>query len=82
MEKNRVTINEEKTKYMVITKNNRRVGHLDIDVYKFERVDNFKYLGVDINKDTISHKEINIRLVAANRYYFGLVPLFKSKILS
>jgi hypothetical protein len=32
-----------------MTKNNSRVGHSDIDDYKFEKVDNFKYLGVDIN---------------------------------
>uniref|UniRef100_A0A2S2QB36 Reverse transcriptase domain-containing protein n=1 Tax=Sipha flava TaxID=143950 RepID=A0A2S2QB36_9HEMI len=74
-----LTINEDKTKYMVITRNNSRSGHLDIDDYKFERVDNFKKLGVDINKEANSHNEINIRLAAANRCYFGLVPLFKSK---
>jgi hypothetical protein len=67
---------------MVITRNNSRSGHLDIDDYKFERVDNFKKLGVDINKEANSHNEINIRLAAANRCYFGLVPLFKLKILS
>jgi len=58
------------------------VGHLDVGDYKFERVDNFKYLGVDINKDANSHEEINLRLAAANRCYFGLVSLFKSNILS
>ena len=77
-----LTINEDKTKYMVVTRNNHRIGHLDIGNYKFERVDNFKYLGVDINKDANSHEEIKLRLTAANRCYFGLVPLFKSKILS
>lgn len=72
----------DKTKYMVITRSNNRVRHLDIDDYRFEAVDNFKYLGGDINKDSNSHNEINIRLAAANRCFFGLVPLFKSKILS
>lgn len=66
---------------MVITRNNSRAGHLNIDDYKFERVDDFKYLGVDINTDAKSHNKINIRLVVANKCYFGLVPLFKSKIL-
>lgn len=47
------------------------------DDYKFERVDNFKNLGVDINKDANSHNEINIRSAVANRFFFGLVPLFK-----
>ncbi|KAF0768825.1 Uncharacterized protein FWK35_00009268 [Aphis craccivora] len=63
---------------MVITINNSKAGHLAIDEYKFERVDNFKYLVVDINKDADSHIEINIRVAAANRCYFRLVPLFKS----
>jgi len=67
---------------MIVTRNNYRVGHLDIGDYKFERVDNFKYLGMDINKNANSHEEINVRLAAENRCYFGLVPLFKLKILS
>lgn len=67
---------------MIITRSNRRVGDLDIDDYRFESVDNFKYVGVDINKGANSHNDINIRLAAANRCYFGLIPLFKSKILS
>lgn len=49
-------INEDKTKCMVLTKNIYRVGHLDIDNYKFERVNNFKYLGVNINKDAAMKK--------------------------
>jgi hypothetical protein len=76
-----LTINEDNTKYMGITRYNNKVGHLDIYLYDyiFERMDNFKYLGVDINKDTNSHKEINIRLATANKCYFELVPLLKIK---
>lgn len=47
---------------MVITRNNSKVKNLDINDYKFEIVNNFKYLGVDINKDVNSHNEINILL--------------------
>jgi hypothetical protein len=57
-----LTINESKTKCMVVTRNNHRMGHLDIKENKFERVDSFKYLGVDINKDANSYKEIKLRL--------------------
>jgi len=53
-----LTINEHKTKYLVVTRNIFRVGHLNIGDNKFERVVNFKYLGVDNNKDANSH-EIN-----------------------
>lgn len=66
-----LTINVDKTKYIIITRSNNRVGHLDIDDYRFEVVDNLKYFGVDIKKDANSHNEINIRLAAANRCFFG-----------
>jgi len=52
-----------------------------VNNYNFERVANFKYLGVNINENADSHKEIRLRLVAVNKFYFGLVPLFKSKIM-
>ena len=55
---------------------------LEVNNYNFERVANFKYLGVNIHVNADSHGEIRLRLVAANKCYFGLVPLFKSKIIS
>jgi hypothetical protein len=80
----RLTINEDKTKYMVITRNNSRSGHLDIVDYKFEREDNFKYLGVYINQDANSHNEINIRLArqtdAILDWYLFLNQSFFTKI--
>jgi len=48
----------------------------------FEKVPNFKYLGVDVNESANSHEEINHRIIAGNKCYFSLVPLFKSKLLS
>jgi len=45
-------------------------------------VANFKYLGVNINENADSHEEIRLRLTAANKSYFGLVSLIKSKMLS
>jgi len=48
-------INEEKTKYMVVERKNslkkNKIGHLKIKNYKFERVENFKYLGVILNEN-------------------------------
>lgn len=35
---------------MDITRNNIRLGHLNIVEYKIEGMDNLKYLRVDINK--------------------------------
>lgn len=64
-------MNGDKTKYMVVTRNNCRVGFLDIEDYKFKSVDNFKYLGVDINENSNNREEIKIRLAAVNKRYFG-----------
>ena len=47
-------INQEKTKYMIVERKNtlrQKIGHLKIKNYKFERVENFKYLGVILHED-------------------------------
>ena len=47
-------INQEKTKYMIVERKNslkKKIGHWKIKKYKFERVENFKYLGVILNED-------------------------------
>ncbi|KAL4098105.1 hypothetical protein QTP88_022774 [Uroleucon formosanum] len=75
-------INEEKTKYMIVTRYNHEIRHMKVNNYNFERVANFKYLGVNINENADSHEEIRLRLIAANKCYFGLVPLLKSKLIS
>jgi hypothetical protein len=49
-------INQEKTKYIIVeSKNNlkkNKMGHLKMKNYKFERVENFKNLGVILNADS------------------------------
>jgi len=46
----RLQINQEKTKYMIVERKDslkkNKIGYLKIRNYKFERVENFKYLGV------------------------------------
>jgi len=50
-------INQEKTKYMTVERKHslkkNKIGHLKIN-YKFERVENFKYLEVILNKVTVT----------------------------
>ncbi|XP_025423531.1 uncharacterized protein LOC112692922 [Sipha flava] len=53
-----------------------------IDDYKFERVQSFKYLGAEINESANSYEEVKKRITAANRCYYSLMPLFKSRLLS
>jgi len=67
-------INEGKTKYMVVTTGNQidQDRSLEIENYCFEKVESFKYLGVDINSRNNYHEDIKLRIKAGNRCYFAL----------
>lgn len=50
--------------------------------YEFERVNTFKYLGSTVTQlNDITH-EIKHRLMAANRAYYALLKLLRSRVLS
>jgi len=54
-------INEERTKYMINTRNKVRFKnekHLQVYNYEFERVGEFKYLGSMITEDSDNNTEI------------------------
>lgn len=51
-------------------------------LYKFEREDEFKYLGSTVTHSNDISYEIKQRLMAANRAYFALRKLLCSRILS
>jgi len=53
-----LNINEAKTKYMILSRQIHKTNHLKIEDYKFERVRNFKYLGVDINENVKRGKTV------------------------
>ena len=57
MEKIGLKINETKTKYMIVSRQNHETDSLKVNEYTFEKVGHFKYLGADINKDTNNHEE-------------------------
>ncbi|KAL4084416.1 hypothetical protein QTP88_028238 [Uroleucon formosanum] len=75
-------INEDKTKYMIMTRRLINKQNLNIGQYTFEQLDNFIYLGVNINANNNMQNEINLRLAAANRSYFAMNKMFKSRLLS
>jgi len=78
-------INEEKTKYMINTRNKvrfRNEKHLHIYNYEFERVGEFKYLGSMITENIDNNTEIKARIMAGNRSYYSVLPLLKSKAVS
>jgi hypothetical protein len=58
--------NQEKTKYMIVemkkSLKKNKIGHLKIKNYKFERVENFKYLGVILNEDNNNQIDLQERI--------------------
>ncbi|KAL4103226.1 hypothetical protein QTP88_018603 [Uroleucon formosanum] len=80
-----LSINQEKTKYMFMTRearDNEDDSDLEVDGKSFQQVHDFKYLGVNINNRNCMHNEIKLRLKAGNGCYFAMSHLFKSKLLS
>lgn len=75
-------INENKTNYMKISRQNDDDDHLEVLNYKFQKTNIFKYLGVTITDNNREEMEIQSRLAAAERSYWSLIKLFKSKLLS
>jgi len=55
---------------------------LKIKNYKFERVENCKYLGVTLNEDNNNQIDLQERINKANKIYFMLQQFFKNKNIS
>ena len=79
-------INLEKTKYMIVERKNslkkNKIGNLKIKNYKFERVENFKYLGVMLNEDNNNQIDSQEEINNSNKPYFMLQTIFKNKNIS
>jgi hypothetical protein len=79
-------INQEKTKYVIVERKNslskNKTGHLKIRNSKFERVENFKYLGVILNEDNNKQIDLQGRIKNANKTHFMLQKFFKNKNIS
>jgi len=67
---------------MVIFIRENHDEHLEVKNYKFETVYNLKYLDVSINSTNNNHDDIKIRTIAANKCYYRLSSVFKSKQIS
>jgi hypothetical protein len=77
-----LAVNAEKTKYMVVTRGPENSSNLKVRNNEFKQVNEFKYLGVTLNNKNIMHEKVNVRMNKANRCYFAMETLFKSKTLS
>jgi len=79
-------INQEKTKYVIVERKNslkkNKIGHLKIKSYEFERVENFKYLGVIVNEDNNNQIDLQDRIKIDDKTYFMLQIFFKNKNIS
>jgi len=79
----RLQIHQEKTKYMTVERKNslkkNKIGHLKIKNYKFERVENVKYLGVTLNEDNNNQIDLQERINNANKTQFMLQNFFKNQ---
>ena len=54
-----------------------KIGHLKMKYYKFESVENFKYLG-NILEDNNHQIDLQESIKNANKVYFMLQKLFKN----
>ena len=55
---------------------------MKIKNYKYERVENFEYLGVILNEDNNNQIDLQERIKNANKTYFMLQKIFKNKDIS
>jgi len=67
-------VNADKTKYMVISRdqNAGRSHSIKTDNSFFERVEQFKYLGINLKDQNSTQEEIKIRVKSGNAYYHSL----------
>lgn len=59
-----------------MSKNNLIENDLLVGNIKFEAVNNFKYLGVNVNKNNYMHQElqeVNERVMSENRYNYSMI---------
>jgi len=68
-------INEAKTKYMLMARHAPIMNDLVVGPYTFERVDDFKYLGVNINHKNDMHNEIKLRNARKQVTHFRTICL-------
>lgn len=55
--------------------------NLTVYQFSFEQVEDFKYLGTNINHKNNMHKEIKCRIRATNQGYHTMNKMFTSKLL-
>ncbi|XP_073986277.1 uncharacterized protein [Rhodnius prolixus] len=75
-------VHEEKTKYMVTTRNERRLCDLEVGQHRFEGVGAFKYLGTTLTSKNEVGQDIRSRLTAGNKCLGALKRTLRKKDVS
>jgi hypothetical protein len=73
-----LTINTMKTKVMIQSR--RDVSCHQTDILGTEAVDSFTYLGTELTKGNKEEVEIKKRITSANKVYFSMLPIIKSRL--
>lgn len=74
-------INESKTKLLIQSRKRRERMEQSIALagHNFEVVDNFIYLGSNVNTENDENQEVQRRIAAGNRALYSLLPVLKSQ---
>ncbi|KAJ4431047.1 hypothetical protein ANN_19640 [Periplaneta americana] len=77
-------VNPEKTKYMIMSRDQNivRNGNIKIGDLSFEEVEKFKYLGATVTNINDIREEIKRRINMGNACYYSVEKLFSSSLLS
>jgi hypothetical protein len=75
-------INDRKTKYMEVSAQPSTIIALQIGEYDIKKVAEFKYLGSMVNTNNDLSLEVQHRLKAADKCYFGLRKHFRSHYIN
>ncbi|KAJ4437069.1 hypothetical protein ANN_17204 [Periplaneta americana] len=77
-------VNPEKTKYMIMSRDEKivRNGNIKIGNLSFEEVEKFKYLGATVTNVNDTREEIKHRINMGNACYYSVEKLLSSSLLS
>ncbi|KAJ4426939.1 hypothetical protein ANN_26738 [Periplaneta americana] len=77
-------VNPEKTKYMIMSRDQNivRNGNIKIGDLSFEEVEKFKYLGATATNINYTREEIKRRINMGNACYYSVEKLLSSSLLS
>ncbi|KAJ4427675.1 hypothetical protein ANN_25324 [Periplaneta americana] len=81
---NGLEVNPEKTKYMIMSRDQNivRNGNIKIGDLSFEEVEKFKYLGATVTNINDTRDEIKRRINMGNACYYSVEKLLSSSLLS